>query len=195
MRRSLVAALLLLSSACVKEISSEDRLDRELGTVDDKRAMSADELKKISCADVSGEVEKAQNENRPETDRVMSYIELYDSLKKKVSSFEDAMSRNPDLIYQSDSSQLVASRDVCVNQLAEVRQGFERYTRELVEVGTLQEIRGGTTVTVPRMDFNTLRQAINTLNPDDKDQLLARVASQEKRVDAEKPATGKRGSR
>ncbi len=188
MRRLLAAALLVLTSACVKEISSEERLERELATTDDKQAMSAAELSKVSCVDISADLDKAHAENRPEAERVMAYIDLYTSLRKKVSSFEDAMARNPDLVYQDGSQQLVAARDVCVSQLAEVRNDFERYTRELVENAVLSEIRGGTTVAVARMDFNTLRQAINTLNPDDKEALLARVASQEKKAEAEKPA-------
>jgi hypothetical protein len=122
---------------------------------------------------------------------MMTYIELYESLQKKVATFEEAMTRNPDLVYQEGSQQLVAARDVCVSQRAEVRRDFERLTREIVEVATLQELRGGSTITVARMDFNTLRQAVNVLDPDDKETLLNRIATQEKRVEAEKPS--KRG--
>jgi hypothetical protein len=51
-----------------------------------------------------------------------------------------------------------------------------------VSVPTVQEIKGGNTVTVARLDFNTLRQAIDTLNTEDKEQLLARVLTTEKQV-------------
>lgn len=192
MRLLPAAALLILSSACVKEISSEERLERELSGTSDRAALSGEELAKVNCNDISAELDRAHNENRPETDRMVAYIELYESLQKKVNTFEEAMTRNPDLVYQEGSQQLVQARDVCVNQLAEVRRDFERLTREIAEVATLQELRGGSTVTVARMDFNTLRQAINTLNPDDKDTLLNRIAAQEKRVEVEKPAS-KRG--
>ncbi len=60
---------------------------------------------------------------------------------------------------------------------------------------TVQEIKGGNTVTIARLDFNTLRQAIETLDPDDKDSLLNRVGNAEKKVSAaaepaEEPAAG-----
>jgi hypothetical protein len=63
-------------------------------------------------------------------------------------------------------------------------------------VPTVQEIKGGATVVIARLDFNTLRQAIETLSPDDKEQLLTRVANAEKKVssvtEAEPAAGGKR---
>jgi hypothetical protein len=59
---------------------------------------------------------------------------------------------------------------------------------------------------VARLDFNTLRQAIEALGPDDRESLLTRVANAEKKVSAtaatppaaEEPAPAggrKRGSR
>ena len=36
---------------------------------------------------------KARNENRPETERVQQYMALYQSLKKRTSMFEEAMTR------------------------------------------------------------------------------------------------------
>jgi hypothetical protein len=65
----------------------------------------------------------------------------------------------------------------------------------LVDVPTVQEIKGGNTVTIARLDFNTLRQAIETLNPDDKDTLLNRVSNAEKKVSAsaEPAETGSTG--
>jgi len=65
--------------------------------------------------------------------------------------------------------------------------------RELVDVPTVQEVKGGNTITVARLDFNTLRQAIETLNPDDKEQLMSRVGNAEKKVAPaakEEPASG-----
>ena len=62
---------------------------------------------------------------------------------------------------------------------------------------TVQELKGGSTVTVARLSFDTLRQAIESLDVDDKDVMLARVASAEQRIDAagssEKPEPRRRG--
>lgn len=169
--------------ACTKEISSEERLERETSTKDVKAAATAEELARIKCNDVAESMQKARNENRPETERVQSYMDLYDSLKTRGQRFDEAMSRNPDLAYKEGSQELVAAREECVQQSADVKVEFERYVRELVEVPTVQEIKGGSTVTVARLDFNTLRAAIELLNSDDRDQLLNRVANAEKKVE------------
>ena len=195
--RRLAAAVcvLLLGAGCVKEISSEERLDRELSAAPTRQEIDEGELKKLSCQDTPDELAQARNENRPETDRLMAYVELYEALRKKLSTFEEAMTRNPDLHYQEKNQDIVAARDVCIQQVADVRVELETYLRELVNVPTVQEIKGGSTVTVARLDFNTLRQAIETLNPDDKDALLNRVNAAEKKVGpASEPAPAATGT-
>ncbi len=183
------ATLLLLSATgCVKEISSDERLDRETRNLSVKETPGAAELEKISCEDSTEALAKARNVNRPETDRLVDYIELYSSLKKRTATFEEAMTRNPDLSYREGTQHLVNAKDTCIQQTADVRVEFETYMRELVDVPTVQEIKGGNTVTIARLDFNTLRQAIETLEPDDKETLLNKVASAEKRVVPSTPA-------
>jgi hypothetical protein len=184
MRLPAAATVLLLSvTGCVKEISSEERLDRDTAHLSGKdRPLTAEALAKVSCDDAREVLDTARDVNRPETERVMSYIELYSSLLKRTATFEDAMTRNPDLSYTQGSEQLVAAKDTCVQQTADVKVEFETYVRELVDVPTVQEVKGGNTVTVPRLDFNTLRQAIDTLDLEDKEQLMARVLNAEKRV-------------
>jgi hypothetical protein len=200
-----VSLLLLSSSGCVKEISSDERLDRETQNLSVKDTPGVAELQKLTCDDTTDALGKARNVNRPETDRLVDYIELYSSLRKRTATFEEAMARNPDLSYREGSQQIVNAKDTCVQQTADVRVEFETYVRELVEVPTVQEIKGGNTVTIARLDFNTLRQAIEALGPDDKEAMLTRVANAEKKVSAtaapapaaEEPAQGgrKRGSR
>jgi hypothetical protein len=184
MRLHAAATVLLLSATgCIKEISSEERLDRDTAHLSGKdRPLSAEALAKVSCDDARGVLDTARDVNRPETERVMSYIELYNSLLKRTATFEDAMTRNPDLSYTQGSEELVAAKDTCVQQTADVKVEFETYVRELVDVPTVQEVKGGNTITVARLDFNTLRQAIDTLNLEDKEQLMARVLNAEKRV-------------
>ena len=184
MRLPAVATVLLLSATgCVKEISSEERLDRESPSLSARdNTPDAAALSRVHCDDTSDALTQARNVNRPETDRVMSYIDLYTSLMKRNATFEEAMNRNPDLNYTEGSEKLVAARENCIQQTADVKVEFEVYVRELVDVPTVQEVKGGNTVTVARLDFNTLRQAIETLNPDDKDTLMGRVATAEKRV-------------
>ncbi len=199
MRLPAVATVLLLTTTgCVKEISSEERLDRETQYATTKNLPDAAALAKLNCEDTTEGLNQARNVNRPETDRVMSYIDLYTSLMKRTATFEEALARNPDLHYMEGNEKLVAAREHCIQQTADVKVEFETYVRELVDVPTVQEIKGGNTVTVARLDFATLRQAIETLNLDDKEQLLSRVSNAEKRVvvirpDAEESGGRKRG--
>lgn len=181
------ATLLLLSpAACVKEISSEERLERETRAPSEQKAATAKELEKLNCTDSTQALTRARNENQPENERVTGYAELYENLADRVQTFENAMSRNPDFRYRSEFQPLVAARDVCIQQQADVGVEFDRYVRELVTVPTVQEVKGGTTVTVARLDYDVLRDAIEVLNPDDKDALLGRVAAAEKKVEARK---------
>ncbi|AKF81684.1 hypothetical protein [Myxococcus fulvus] len=186
---STAATLLFLSATgCVKEISSDERLDRETQNMAVKDTPGVAELQKLTCDDTNDALVKARNVNRPETDRLVDYIDLYASLRKRTATFEEAMNRNPDLSYREGSQQFVNAKDNCIQQTADIRVEFETYVRELVEVPTVQEIKGGNAVTIARLDFGTLRQAIEALEPDDKDSLLGRVANAEKKISAASPA-------
>ena len=192
MRLSAVATLLLLAAApgCVKEISSEEHLDREtegMGMVGTRSTPDAAALGKVRCDDTGDALNQARNVNRPETERLTDYMGLYARLQQNNATFEEAMTRNPDLNYTEGSQKLVAARDNCIQQAADVRVEFETYVRELVSVPTVQEIKGGNTVVVARLDFDTLRQAIEALNTDDKDALLLRVANAERTVVPSRP--------
>jgi hypothetical protein len=183
MRALLVAGLAFASFSCVKEISSDERLERATQRNDVKGSDSAGDLAKIKCDDTNNELAKARSDTRPETDRLASYKELFDSLKSRVARFDEAMSRNPDLQFQEGSQEIVSAKDNCIQNMADVKVEFETYVRELVQVPTVQEIKGGNTVTVARLDFGVLREAIESLNPDDRDALLNKVSNAEKKVD------------
>ncbi|RKG70481.1 hypothetical protein D7W79_31750 [Corallococcus exercitus] len=174
--------LLLSASGCVKEITSDERLERDTRSVAVKDSPGVTELSKLTCDDTTQPLNKARDVNRPESDRLVDYVNLYSSLKDRTHTFEDAMARNPDLSYREGSQNLVNAKDTCIQQTADVRVEFETYLRELVDVPTVQEIKGGNTVTVARLDFATLKKAIETLDPDDREQLLQRVGAAEKRV-------------
>jgi hypothetical protein len=183
MRTFVIACLVLGLAGCVKEISSEERLERATQTQQVKGTNTAADLAKIKCDDTNSELGKARNDSRPETDRVVTYKELFDSLKVRVARFDEAMSRNPDLQFQEGSQEIVSAKDNCIQQMADVKVEFETYVRELVNVPTVQEIKGGNTVTVARLDFGVLRDAIEALNPDDRDSLLNKVSNAEKKID------------
>ena len=189
------AALMLVVSGCVKEISSDERLERESSGGDVREAITASDLKAVRCDDVGADLKKARDENRNETDRVQAYADLYKSLQVRAAKFDEAMTRNPDLAYKEGSQEIVAARELCIQQTADVRVEFERYVRELVDVPTVQEIKGGATVIVARLDFGTLRSAIETLGPDDRESLLTKVGNAEKKIEVKAEPRKKEGKK
>ena len=183
----------VLWGACVKEISSDERLERATARSSPKNEAGAAELAKVRCDDAQEALTKAQGDNRPDGDRLQGYVDLYVSLQARSDKFEEMMNRYPDLAYQESTQELVAAREKCTQMAADVRVAFETYVRELVELPTVQEIRGGSPTVVARLDFGILRNAIEKLAPDDREQLLSRVALAEKKVEAkpEKKRGGK----
>ena len=169
--------------SCVKEITSDERLERATEQNDLKATAGAKDLAKIRCDDTEADLGKARNDGRPETDRLIAYKDLFESLRGRVNRIEEAMSRNPDLQFQEGSQQLVATKEMCVQKLADVKVEFETFVRELVNVPTVQEIKGGNTVVVARLDFGALREAVDSLAPDDRDALLVRIANAERKVE------------
>jgi len=188
------AAATLLVLGCVKEVSSEERLEREISAGPSGAALSAADLAKISCTDAAESLARARANERDETARLIAYMDLYNAIHKKVVTLEDAMSRDPDIRYQEGSKSVVDAHGTCVLQQADVRLEYETFVRELVQVPIVEEVKGGNTIPVARLDFNTLRMAIESLGPDDKDALLVKVASAEKKLESE-PADGKTPSR
>ena len=66
------------------EYFTQERLERATQNNDVKGTGSAVDLAKIKCDDTNNELGKARNDSRPETDRVVTYKELFDSLKVRV---------------------------------------------------------------------------------------------------------------
>jgi hypothetical protein len=194
MNRSLFAGLVLFAvSGCVKEISSDERLERESGGGPDVReAITASDLKAVKCDELGESLKKARDENRNETDRVQDYHDLYKSLMERSAKFDEAMTRNPDLAYKEGSQEIVAAKDSCVKQTADIKVEFESYVRELVSMPTVSDVKSGTPVTVARLDFNTLRSAIDILAPDDRDALLTKVNNAEKKIEVKADPTRKK---
>jgi hypothetical protein len=193
MRILLVAAGIFGFLGCAHEITSDERLERATQKNEVNGSASAADLAKIKCDDASNEWSKARSDSRPETDRVISYKELFDTLKGRVARFDEAMSRNPDLQFQEGSQELVSAKEKCIETMSDVKVEFETYVRELVQVPTVQEIKGGSTVVVARIDFGVLRDAIEALNPDDREALLNKVNNAEKKVDVKAEPRKKSG--
>lgn len=173
----------LLFTSCVKEISSDERLDRETKRSDALTSSTAGDLKSMKCDDITSELSKARDDTAPEEKRINIYADLFDRVKDRTAKFEDALSRNPDLAYQEGSQEIIAARDGCIQSAADVRLDFEGLVREIIQLPVVDEYRDGKPVKAARLNFDTLRTAIEQLGLDDKDTLLTRLANAEKSVE------------
>jgi len=185
MSKRIVAAIstALLFTSCVKEISSDDRLDRETRRSDSTKSSTAEDLMQMKCDDITSELSKARDDSAPEEKRINIYSDLFDRVKERTSKFDEALSRNPDLAYQEGSQAIISARDGCVQSSADVRLDFEGLVREIVNLPVVDDIRDGKPVKAARLSFDSLRSAIEKLNLDDKDALLTRLANAEKTVE------------
>jgi len=185
MSKRIVAALTfaLLSTSCVKEISSDERLDRETKRSNALTSETAGDLVKMKCDDITSELSKARDDSAPEEKRLGIYSDLFDRVKDRTAKFEDALSRNPDLAYQEGSQEIISARDGCIQSAADVRLDFEGLVREIIQLPVVDEYRDGKPVKAARLNFDTLRNAIEKLALDDKDALLSRLANAEKTVE------------
>lgn len=173
----------LLLSGCVKEISSDDRLDRETRKSDSFKTSTAEDLLKLKCDDINSELSKARDDSAPEDKRLTIYADLFDRVKARTTKFDEAISRNPDLAYQEGSQEIIAARDGCTQSAADVRLDYEGLVREIINLPVVDEMRDGKQVKAARLSFDTLRNAIEQLALDDKEQLFTRLANAERSVD------------
>lgn len=185
MSKRIVTALAaaLLFTSCVKEISSDERLERETKRSEALTSSTAGDLLKMKCDDITSELSKARDDSAPEEKRLGIYTDLFDQVKDRTAKFDEALSRNPDLAYQEGSQQIIAARDGCIQSQADVRLDFEGLVREIINLPVVDEYRDGKPVKAARLSFEILRSAIEKLALDDKDSLMTRLANAEKTVE------------
>ena len=195
---AVMSVLLTLLPGCAHELSPEERLDRATQSArPHSGGSSSGDVVKMRCNDAPAALARARLDNQSETARLVAYNTLYVSLKLRSTSLESALRSNPDLVYQTDA-EVVTARDLCAQQTAEVRGELERFVRDLIDNPTSQDVKGGVSITVARVDFEALRKSAGALGTDDHDLMLARINAAERRVKsaapvpAPKPPTSRR---
>jgi hypothetical protein len=177
---------LCVSLGCVKEISADERLDRETERTSPQKGDSAKALQGLTCDDIKGDLVKARDEQRAEEARLTAYLDLLDRVQDHTRKFEDAMAKNPDLAYQEGSEQLVGVRDECVKLQADVRSDLEVLVREIMVLPVVDEYKGGATIKAQRLNFELVKTAIEKMDFDDKQALFDRIADAEAQLGKKK---------
>ncbi len=186
-----VVCALTFTSACVKEITSDERLERETARSDALKTNTAAELGKIKCDELNNDLAKARDAVKTEEERLATFTDVYERLKNRSARFDEAMSRNPDLAFQEGSQELVAARETCIQMAADVRNETESLIREIMQVLVVDEIKGGQTVRAARVDYAPLRAAIEKLELDDREALQNKISNAEKQIDVKAEKRGR----
>lgn len=186
-----VVCALTFTSACVKEITSDERLERETARSDALKTNTAAELGKIKCDELNNDLAKARDAVKTEEERLSTFTDVYERLKNRSARFDEAMSRNPDLAFQEGSQELVAARETCIQMAADVRNETESLIREIMQVLVVDEIKGGQTVRAARVDYAPLRAAIEKLELDDREALQNKISNAEKQIDVKAEKRGR----
>ncbi len=163
--------------------------DRGEQSDSDQRTLSMAEKR---CADAPTRLALARSDEKPEAERLRTYVELYVDLKNRVTVLDEGLQKNPDLKYKEGGQKAVSALEECNQTYADVRNEFERFIRELCDMPVVQEIKGGSKHNVARLDFDIVREAIDTLAPDDRESLYAKMEAAEKKVGASGKSKGGR---
>ena len=167
--------------------SSEDRLTAEVrDSAESAPPKSSDKVQ--SCEDLTESLARARNGERPEADRLRSYMQLFRQLVDRTQANQKLFDRNPELAFgggkgTTQSSAVRATADQCQQLQADTRSEFELLVRELFEPLVITDLSNGRKAHVPRVSFSLLRSAVQELAPTDQEGLLEKIGLAEKQVD------------
>jgi hypothetical protein len=178
------------SMGCATGKSNEARLDDFGRGAERVKAKDFNALMQLKCDELQPTWAKVRDEPTEER-QLLGYGQLFEEVKSRVSEFDTATNRNPDLIYgksdesdgkKSQSQEVFDAREGCVKLAADVRAEFEAKVRELVNLPLLDESKGGRVMKVARLNLERLRQAIDQLELEDKDDLNSKLSFAEKLI-------------
>jgi len=163
--------------------SSDSRLENAVkdgASQNTAQNVTPEAVAKQKCTGYREKLLRTKSNDVPEVDRLAQFESLYTDLKAKNDYLQSALAANPDLQFSGDSD-IPKIRDECVDALADVKQSYYAFVADISDLLVVKDVHGRP---APRLDFKKFREAINVLDPDDRDQLLARVDAAEHRVKA-----------
>ncbi|MBI5544379.1 MAG: hypothetical protein HY901_10845 [Deltaproteobacteria bacterium] len=186
----LVSALCacLLAVACAHPAYGPDS-DQRLETAISERASSEGaDVAGLKCSDLKPKLEDARNADQPESERLQTMTTVFTTAKERALKLDDAVTRNPDLLYGASGEAIKSNLEECRAFFADVRSDFDHFIRDVCDLPILKDVQ--TNRDVARLDLSILRDAITVLDPDDKDILIGRVENAERKTGSTKPAKG-----
>ncbi|MHB8418904.1 MAG: hypothetical protein ACYDCL_12575 [Myxococcales bacterium] len=160
--------------------SSDDRLAAEVN----EKPGGGDAVQ--PCDDLAEALGRARNGERPEADRLRSYMQLYHELEGRLANNQKAFDRHPELVYGGGKAQAAvadaarAANDRCRQMDADARSEFEVLVRDLFQPLVIQDL--ATHRKVPRVSFILLKGAVQELALPDADTLVESISAAERIV-------------
>lgn len=165
--------------------SSDQRLETSLSESASKEGADVASLK---CSDLKGKFDQSRDSEVPEGERMQKMTEVFAGAKDRWIKLDEAVSKNPDLLYGEAADTIKSNLDECRSFYAEVRSDFDRFIRDVCDLPVIKDVASAKDVA--RLDLAVLRGAIVSLDPDDKDILIGRVETAERKT-GYKATTGK----
>jgi hypothetical protein len=186
----LAAATWALTGCASRAYGPDSDTRLEMAVRDMQRSRTSEEAVAKKLAGYSCDVDRkrlaeAEQAQRADGDRLIKFIKLYADLASRQQEMDKLLNENPGAEYAPAGSEGRTARqalDECNTVLADARSAFDLFLRELVELPIVKEFRGGKELGVARVDFSLLRQGIELLQPPDRESLLSRIQTAEKRV-------------
>lgn len=177
--RLLTVSALLSLAACSSHSAygpdSNDRLDESISESRGVSSADAAALMAISCKDQEKMLAAASIE-ADEKKKLITLGNAYQAAKANFTKLDEAASSQTDLLYGKEGDRIKANLDGCRDTSASAYSAFDRFARELIDMPIVQEMQNRKMVNVARVDFATLRTAIDKLGATDKEVLLNRLA-------------------
>ncbi|MDR0966175.1 MAG: hypothetical protein LBM75_06710 [Myxococcales bacterium] len=173
---------LLSLAACASHSAygpaGDDRLDEDSSGRKAPQALDANAMMSLNCK----EQEKAVQAANTETDERKKLITLgkaYEAAKATFTQLDEASSSQTDLLYGKEGDQIKANLEGCREASASAYSAFDGFVRELVDMPVVQEMQDRKMINVARVEFATLRTAIDKLGATDREVLLNKLAAVE----------------
>lgn len=175
--------------------TSDQRLENSLSEGASTEGADATAIK---CADLKKKFDESRDADVPEGDRMHKMTDVFTNAKERSTKLDEAVSKNPDLLFGGNADVIKANLDECRSFYAEVRSDFDRFIRDVCDLPVIKDVASNKDVA--RLDLGVLRGAIVALDPDDKDVLIGKVETAEKKTGYTKaaaptPATDKSGDK
>lgn len=148
----------------------------------------------LKCGELKGKFAVSRDSEVPESERLTKMTEVFVAAKERSTKLDDAVAKNPDLLYSAEADVIKANLDECRTFFADVRSDFDRFIRDLCDLPVIKDVASSRDVA--RVELGVLRAAITALDSDDKDVLMNKVDAAERKTGGGKPdGNGKAGKK